>query len=254
MRVLISGGTGTLGHVLVPKLLIQGDTPVVFSRDEYKQSLMQSRFPQCEFVLGDVRDPIRLSTAIQGVDAIIHAAALKRIEVGEKHPSEFIETNVLGSRNVADAAKLFEIPAVLVSSDKAVYPINTYGVTKALAERVFLANGLGVVRYGNVLGSRGSLLEIIDRCVLEGAPIPITDPRMTRFWWTVEDAADFVIDHMLDPGLWIPALTGRAVVDIIKERAPGATTYEIGIQPGEKMHEWLETLEENPDAKSSEGL
>ncbi len=253
MRVLITGGTGTLGHVLTPLLLRADHTPVIYSRDEYKQSLMQKEFPDAEYILGDVRDPVRLTTAIQDVDAVIHAAALKRIEVGERYPSEFIETNVIGSRNVAELAKVFEIPAILVSSDKAVYPINTYGITKALAEKVFLANGLGVVRYGNVLGSRGSLLEIIDQRVAEGKPIPITDPRMTRFWWSVDDAAEFVIDHMLDAGLWIPALTGRPIVDIIKERAPQASTYEIGIQPGEKLHEWLETTEDNPDAKPSGG-
>ena len=250
MRVLITGGTGSLGHALVPKL----EEPVVFSRDEYKQSQMQKEFPITEFILGDVRDASRVFDAVQDVGVIIHAAALKRIEVGEKYPREFIETNVIGSANVAQVAKDLDIPAILVSSDKGVYPINTYGMTKALAEKVFLSSGLGVVRYGNVLGSRGSLLEIIDQCAPEGKPIPIPDPRMTRFWWTVENAADFVIEHMLEPGLHIPPLQGRSVLDIINSVAPDYPTVEIGIQPGEKLHEWLETLEENPEARKSDGL
>ena len=264
MRVLITGGTGTLGHAIVPKLFnampslppnrgyyLNSVTPVIFSRDEYKQSQMQREFPDAEYILGDVRDPSRVFEAAKDCGAIIHAAALKRIEVGEKYPSEFIETNVLGSKHVAQVAHDLDIPSILVSSDKAVYPINTYGMTKALAEKLFLSNGLGVVRYGNVLGSRGSLLEVIDKCVEEGKPIPITDPRMTRFWWRVEDAADFVIKHMLEPGLHIPDLKGRKVVDIIAERVPGHPTVEVGIQAGEKMHEWLETTEENWEARSS---
>ena len=250
MRVLITGGTGSLGQALVPKL----EEPVVFSRDEYKQSQMQKEFPDADYILGDVRDPSRVFEAAKDCDVIIHAAALKRIEVGEKYPREFIETNVIGSANVAQVAKDLDIPAILVSSDKGVYPINTYGMTKALAEKVFLSSGLGVVRYGNVLGSRGSLLEIIDQCVSEGRPIPITDPRMTRFWWTVENAADFVIEHMLEPGLHIPPLQGRSVLDIINSVAPDYPTVEIGVPPWEKLAEVLQTREENPEARSSAGI
>ena len=251
-RVLITGGTGTLGHVLVPKLLDRGDLPVVFSRDEYKQNLMSTQYPTVEFVLGDVRSYDSVYDATSGVQAVIHAAALKRIEIGERQPWEFIQTNVLGSRHVVAAVQNRGIKsAILVSSDKAVYPINTYGITKALAEKLFLGAGYSVVRYGNVLGSRGSLLEIVDQCLEEGRPIPITDHRMTRFFWTVEEAADFVLEHLYTSGLHIPDLQGRRIVDLIQETAPGYPTKEIGVGPGEKLHEWLETEEENPDALPS---
>ena len=251
MRVLITGGTGTLGHALVPKLLDQGDTPIIFSRDEYKQSIMHRKFPKALFALGDVRDPAGIREVAKRSDAIIHAAALKQISAGEEFPEQFIQTNVLGSQHVANAALDFGIPAVLTSSDKAVYPINVYGMTKALAEKLFLKAGLSVVRYGNILGSRGSLLEVIDRCVAEGVPIPITDRKMTRFWWAVEEAADFVLASLATPGLHIPDLKGRSVVDIIKERAPGHLTVVIGASAGEKMHERLQTTEEDPSSRSS---
>ncbi len=253
-RVLITGGTGTLGHALVPKLLARGDTPIIFSRDEYKQSVMKGEFPDAEFILGDVREQVRVALAINvEADAVIHAAALKQINTGERCPGEFIRTNVMGSHHVAAAAATKGIPAVLVSSDKAVYPINVYGMTKALAEKLFLAMDLSVVRYGNILGSRGSLLEVIDRCVADGKPIPVTDPAMTRFWWTVDEAADFVIDNLGNPGLHIPALQSRSVMDIIRDRAPNHPTTVVGIGPGEKLHEWLETVEDNPGARSSQG-
>jgi len=252
MRVLITGGTGTLGHALTSKLLLGSNTPVIFSRDEYKQSQQRQAFPDAEFMLGDVRDSVRVLAAVSSVDAVIHAAALKQVDTGEQNPSEFIETNVTGSRNVSDAAYDCSAPAVLTSSDKAVYPINVYGLTKALAERLFLSAGLSVVRYGNVLGSRGSLLDIIDKCVLEDIPIPVTHPNMTRFWWTVEEAADFVLEHLFNPGLHVPNLQGRSVLEIIDERAPGHPIEIAGTRLGEKMHEWLQTVEENPEAKSSE--
>jgi UDP-N-acetylglucosamine 4,6-dehydratase len=251
-RVLVTGGTGTLGHALIPKLLDRGDLPVVFSRDEYKQNLMSTQYPMVEFVLGDVRSYDSVYDATSGIQAVIHAAALKRIEIGERQPWEFIQTNVLGSRHVVASARNRGImSAVLVSSDKAVYPINTYGVTKALAEKLFLGAGYSAVRYGNVLGSRGSLLEIVDRCREEDRPIPITDPRMTRFFWTVEEAADFVLEHMDTPGLHIPDLQGKRIVDLIQEAAPDHPMQEVGVGPGEKLHEWLETEEENPDALPS---
>ena len=259
MRVLVTGGTGSLGHALIPKLLSLGHTPVIFSRDEYKQSLMKAEYPDVRFILGDVRHRDHVFEVVRGIraDSIIHAAALKQISRGEESVQEFVSTNYVGSTHVAAAARTYGRPAVLISSDKAVYPINVYGMSKALAEKFFLTMGLSVVRYGNVLGSRGSILEVVDRCMEGSIPIPITDTRMTRFWWTMDEAADFVIKHMLESGLHIPKLKGRLVVDVIgehlKEKWPGRD-YEfetIGIQAGEKMHERMETLEENPESKAS---
>lgn len=246
MKALVTGGTGTIGHALVPLLLARGYEVIVFSRDELKQSQMRKEFPTVCYILGDVRDYDRLREVLPGVQRVIHAAALKRVD-NTTDPLEVIKTNVMGSSNVARACRETGVPeALFTSSDKAAYPINLYGMTKALAEKVFLHYGYTVVRYGNVLGSRGSLLQEIEECRREGRPIPVTDRRMTRFWWTPEEAASWILSVPPVGRLFVPVMKSRPVLDLITEAAHGHPTIDVGLRPGwEKLHEWLMTIEES---------
>ena len=253
--VLITGGTGSLGNALISRLLQNSKVRriVIFSRDELKQHEMRAKFnndDRLRWFLGDIRDLSRLTLAFHAVDYVIHAAALKQVDTGEYNPMEFIKTNVLGSQNVIEASIQSGIKRVVaLSTDKASSPINLYGATKLTADKLFIAaNNYGasygtsfsVVRYGNVMGSRGSVIPFFRKLAEAGKPLPITDKRMTRFWISIEDAVDFVLDsfELMNGGeLYVPRIPSMKLVDLAAAVAPNSTLEEIGIRPGEKLHE-----------------
>ena len=253
--VLITGGTGSLGKSLIEYLL--NETKVrriaVFSRDELKQHQLRHHFqdnPRLRWFLGDVRDLERLKRALHKVDYVIHTAALKQVDTGEYNPMEFIKTNVLGSQNVIEAAIETGVKKVVaLSTDKASSPINLYGATKLTADKLFVAannyshaygTAFSVVRYGNVMGSRGSVIPFFQDLASQGKPLPITDLRMTRFWISIESAVKFVIDslEMMTGGeLYVPKIPSMKIVDLAQAVSPEAKLVEIGMRPGEKLHE-----------------
>jgi UDP-N-acetylglucosamine 4,6-dehydratase len=225
----------------------------IFSRDELKQHDLRNHFgsdPRLRWFLGDVRDIDRLRRAMHGVDFVIHAAALKQVDTGEYNPMEFIKTNVLGSQNVIDAAIDCGVKRVIaLSTDKASSPINLYGATKLTADKLFVAaNNYGykygtsfsVVRYGNVMGSRGSVIPFFQNLAKQGRPLPITDLRMTRFWISIFEAVEFVIDslEMMTGGeLYVPQIPSMKITDLAHAVSSESKLEEIGMRPGEKLHE-----------------
>lgn len=253
MKLFLSGGTGTLGHELTEQL---GDIDrlVIFSRDEFKQSEMRKQYPEggergVRYMLGDVRNESRLIQAMQGCDYVIHAAAMKQVPACEYNPQEAIATNVIGSMNVINACNKAGIKrCIVVSTDKACEPTTHYGSTKLCAEKTAIAaNNIGrcrfsVVRYGNVIGSRASVIPLWRQQVAEGRPITMTNRHMTRFWITIQEAARFVLNALGDMQggeIFVPKMTSRTMEDLAWEIAPEAKIQEIGIRPGEKMHECL---------------
>lgn len=252
--VLVTGGTGSFGKHLIQDLL---STPVrrivIFSRDELKQWQLREDLPQDErirFFIGDIRDEDRLITAFHNVDIVVHAAALKQVDTGEYNPMEFVNTNIVGSSNVISAAiKTGVSKVVALSTDKASSPINLYGATKLTADKLFTAANnysqaygtqFSVVRYGNVMGSRGSVIPLFLKLAKEGKRIPITDKRMTRFWISIKQATKFVLEsiEMMNGGeLYVPKIPSMRIVDLAKTIAPNSEIIEIGIRPGEKLHE-----------------
>lgn len=268
--VLITGGTGTFGRAFVARLLAIPEIAkiIIFSRDELKQSQVQGMYPnekRLRYFIGDVRDVERLKCAFEGVDIVVHAAALKQVPATEYNPFEAVKTNILGSQNVVDAALAAGVAKVLlVSSDKAVEPVNLYGATKLSAEKLFVAANVyvkekspsifSVVRYGNVIGSRGSLVELIDRLRSTGH-IPLTDVRMTRFWIRIETVTDIVLEclSIMHGGeVFIPKMKNMSVAGVIKLLAPECKIDDIGIRPGEKLHETMITEYEALRAKELE--
>jgi len=253
--VLITGGTGSFGKAFVSDLLKHHDPKkvIVFSRDELKQFDMKNQFrddSRIRFFIGDIRDKDRLMRAFTSVDLIIHAAALKQVDTGEYNPREFILTNIIGSQNVVDAAIDSGVSKVIaLSTDKASSPINLYGATKLTADKLFTAANVyssnsntifSVVRYGNVMGSRGSIVPMFKELAAKGEKIPITDKRMTRFWITLEQAVKFVQDtfsEMNGGELFVPRIPSMKIIDLVSAVAPDSETIEIGIRPGEKLHE-----------------
>lgn len=253
--ILITGGTGSFGYAFVSYLL-EFHNPkklIIFSRDELKQFEMKNRFqndPRLRFFLGDIRDKDRLKMAFVNVDFIIHAAALKQVDTGEYNPREFILTNIMGSQNVVEAAIECGVRKVVaLSTDKASSPINLYGATKLTADKLFTAANIygvhsntifSVVRYGNVMGSRGSIIPKFKELALNGDFIPITDIRMTRFWISLVQAVEFVVEALIEMRggeLFVPRIPSMKIIDLIRAVAPTSKIKEIGIRPGEKLHE-----------------
>jgi UDP-N-acetylglucosamine 4,6-dehydratase len=253
--VLITGGTGSLGKSLIEYLLQETSARriAIFSRDELKQQHLRQQFhndSRLRWFLGDVRDLDRLKRAFHGVDFVVHAAALKQVDTGEYNPMEFIKTNVLGSQNVIDASIEAGVKRVIaLSTDKASSPINLYGATKLTADKLFVAANnysvtygttFSVVRYGNVMGSRGSVIPFFQDCVTKGISIPITDFRMTRFWISIESAIKFIIESleiMTGGELYVPKIPSMKIIDLARAVAPNSKLDEIGMRPGEKLHE-----------------
>lgn len=259
--VLITGGTGTFGTAMTKHLLEKtGANVIVFSRDEYKQSQMAHQFRNhsgLKFFLGDVRQSERLRRAFNNADIVIHAAALKQVPALEYNPTEAIETNIIGTKNVIDAAIDRGVKKVLlISTDKAVQPVNLYGASKMCAERLSVAANayrgksgktqISVVRYGNVIGSRGSLIELIEKRRASGK-LPLTDKRMTRFWLHLEDVVVLVTDILgiMEGGeIFVPKVNSLKVEDVMRVVAPECDIEVIGMRPGEKLHEVLITEHE----------
>ncbi|CAN5918999.1 UDP-N-acetylglucosamine 4,6-dehydratase (inverting) [soil metagenome] len=251
--VLITGGTGSFGKLFVKTALQRLDLKklVVFSRDELKQYEMQQTLssPKLRYFIGDVRDPQRIRRALDGIDVVVHAAALKQVPACEYNPFEAIKTNVIGAENVINEAIDRGVQRVLaLSTDKAANPINLYGATKLCADKLFVAGNayvgrhatrFSVVRYGNVVGSRGSVIPFFLQRRASGV-LPITDPRMTRFWITLQQGVDFVInsiENMYGGEIFVPKIPSMNIMDLAKAIAPECKTEVVGIRPGEKLHE-----------------
>ena len=261
--VLITGGSGSLGKAMVRYLLEETQVRriAIYSRDELKQFHMKSEFKddsRLRWFIGDIRDKDRLVRAMHGVDFVVHAAALKQVDTGEYNPMEFIKTNVLGSQNVIEASIDAGVSKVVaLSTDKASSPVNLYGATKLTADKLFVAANnysqsygtkFAVVRYGNVMGSRGSVIPFFQNLAKEGKPLPITDKRMTRFWISLEDAVKFVLDSfeiMQGGELYVPRIPSMKILDLANAISPNSELVEIGIRPGEKLHEEMISAEDS---------
>jgi UDP-N-acetylglucosamine 4,6-dehydratase len=257
--VIVTGGTGSFGKKFTEMILKYPIKKlIVFSRDELKQYEMQQQLTdeRLRFFIGDVRDYERMHRAFEGVDIVIHAAALKQVPTAEYNPFEAIKTNVLGAKNVIDAAIDRNIPKTMaLSTDKAVNPINLYGATKLCAERLFVDGNtyagaknirFSAVRYGNVVGSRGSAIPLFKK-QMETGTLTITDDRMTRFWITLEQGVNFVInsiEQMHGGEIFVPKIPSMKMTDVAKTMAPKCKIKIIGIRPGEKLHEALMTDDE----------
>ena len=259
--VMVTGGTGSFGRAFVAEVLRRWpsiERLVVYSRDELKQFEMaqafgEDRYPAMRYFIGDVRDRDRLMRAMEGVDIVVHAAALKHVPVCEYNPFEAIKTNVLGAQNVIDCAMDRGVTRVVaLSTDKAAAPINLYGATKLCADKLFIAANnykgsrdlrLSVVRYGNVMGSRGSVIPFF-LSKRDAGELPITDVRMTRFNITLDGGVELVLRALGDMRggeLYVPKIPSYRITDVAEAVAPGATHRIVGIRPGEKLHEDLIT-------------
>ncbi|MNQ73712.1 UDP-N-acetylglucosamine 4,6-dehydratase [compost metagenome] len=253
--ILITGGTGSFGKKFIETVLSLY-TPsrlIVYSRDELKQFEMQQRFnhPCMRYFIGDVRDAERLNMAMHGVDFVVHAAALKQVPAAEYNPMECIKTNVGGAENVIKAALNNGVEKVIaLSTDKAANPVNLYGATKLCSDKLFVAANnmagrhptiFSVVRYGNVVGSRGSVVPFFDRLIKEGASrLPITHGEMTRFWLTLQQGVEFVLTNfvrMKGGEVFVPKIPSVRITDLASAMAPELPQEIIGIRPGEKLHE-----------------
>lgn len=252
--ILVTGGTGSFGKKFISKVLEHDVKKViVFSRDELKQYEMAQEYtdPRIRFFIGDVRDKDRLYRAFDGVDIVIHAAALKHVGACEYNPFEAVKTNIHGAQNIIEAAIDRGVEKVIaLSTDKAASPINLYGATKLASDKLFVAGNsyagnkvtrFSVVRYGNVVGSRGSVVPFFKKLRAQGEiQLPITDERMTRFWITLEQGVQFVIDNlqrMKGGEIFIPKIPSMKVVDLAEAIAPECEIKIVGIRPGEKLHE-----------------
>ncbi len=253
--ILITGGTGSFGKQFTRTLLTRYKPKkiIIYSRDELKQYEMAQKYNDTcmRYFIGDVRDLERLKKAMNGVDYVVHAAALKHVPIAEYNPMECIKTNVMGAQNVIDAAIAAGVKKLIaLSTDKAASPINLYGASKLASDKLFVAaNNLtgeqeiqfSVVRYGNVLGSRGSVVPFFKKLIEEGAKeLPITDERMTRFWITLQEGVDFVIknfERMQGGEIFVPKIPSMKVTDMAKALAPHLPQKIVGLRPGEKLHE-----------------
>ena len=264
--VLITGGTGSFGKAFLADLLEKHNPQrvVIYSRDELKQYEIRQRLATVDqdrirFFLGDIRDLERLSMAMRGVDYVVHAAALKQVDTAEYNPMEFVKTNILGSENVIQAAIANHVKKVVaLSTDKASSPVNLYGATKLTADKLFISSNhyaeaggtrFAVVRYGNVMGSRGSVIPFFRDKAARGERLPVTDRRMTRFWITLQQAVQFVVDSFDDMNggeLYVPRIPSMKIIDLAHAIAPDAELVEIGVRPGEKMHEEMIAVADAP--------
>jgi UDP-N-acetylglucosamine 4,6-dehydratase/5-epimerase len=260
--ILVTGGTGSFGKTFIRYALDNLDPHrlIVFSRDELKQYEARQLFqddPRLRWFIGDIRDERRLLRAMHGVDYVIHAAALKQVDTAEYNPFEFVKTNVMGSQNVIEAAiDTGAKKVVALSTDKASSPINLYGATKLTADKLFISGNhyaaayetrFSVVRYGNVMGSRGSVIPFFRKLAEAGEALPITDLRCTRFFITLPQAVQFVVDSFDQMGggeLYVPRIPSMKIVDLAKAIAPDATLKDVGLRPGEKLHEEMISPEE----------
>ena len=260
--ILVTGGTGSFGKAFIKELLDMHDPRrvVIFSRDELKQYECRQLFDddkRLRWFIGDIRDQHRLNRAMHGVDYVVHAAALKQVDTAEYNPWEFVQTNIVGSQNVIEACIDAGVKRVIaLSTDKASSPINLYGATKLTADKLFITGNhyaaayptrFAVVRYGNVMGSRGSVIPFFRKLGEAGESLPITDLRMTRFFITLPQAVKFVIDsfEMMHGGeLYVPRIPSMKITDLAQAIAPGAAMHNMGLRPGEKLHEEMISAEE----------
>ena len=254
-NILITGGTGSFGKQFVHTILkkYKPNKIIIYSRDELKQFEMAQQYNhKCmRYFIGDVRDLPRLEKALNGIDFVVHAAALKHVPIAEYNPMECIKTNVMGAQNVIDACITNNVShTIALSTDKAASPANLYGASKLLSDKLFVAaNNLtgtqdiqfSVVRYGNVLGSRGSVIPFFEKLISEGATaLPITEPNMTRFWITLQEGVDFVLKNfqrMKGGEIFVPKIPSMKMTELAKAIAPNLKQNIIGIRPGEKLHE-----------------
>ena len=263
--ILITGGTGSFGKCFTKYALTHYNPKkiIIYSRDEFKQYLMQNEFKEYEskmrYFIGDVRDKDRLKRAFEGVDYVIHAAALKQVPACEYNPNEAIKTNINGAQNVIDAALDSNVKKVVaLSTDKAVNPVNLYGGTKLVSDKLFVAANayagnkdisFSIVRYGNVAGSRGSIIPLFNNIIKNGGTeLPITDFRMTRFWISLTEGVELVIKALKEAKggeTFISKIPSFKVTDLAEAMLPGCTKKEIGIRPGEKLHEIMVTPEDS---------
>lgn len=259
--VLITGGTGSFGKKFIESILSRYSGVkkiIIFSRDELKQSIIKQKYPDCDypqlrFFIGDVRDRDRLTQACEGVDVVIHAAAIKQVDTAEYNPTECIRTNIDGAENVIHAALACGVHDVIaLSTDKACAPINLYGATKLASDKLFAAANnirgskdirFSVVRYGNVMGSRGSVIPFFLNKKSEGV-LPITHKEMTRFNISLQDGVNlvmFALGHHLGGEIFVPKIPSYRILDIAEAIAPECDTKDVGIRPGEKLHEEMIT-------------
>jgi UDP-N-acetylglucosamine 4,6-dehydratase/5-epimerase len=270
--VLVTGGTGSFGKKFIDIMLKEYNPAklIVFSRDELKQHDMRASgfdHPSLRYFIGDVRDLPRLRRAFEGVDVVVHTAALKQVPACEYNPMEAIKTNILGSSNVIDAALDAGVNKVLaLSTDKAVSPVNLYGATKLAAEKLFVQSNyyggskettMSCTRYGNVVGSRGSVVPVFIKQRNNGGHITITDERMTRFWISLEQGARFVIrciEQMHGGEVFVPKIASMSIKDLASVVAPNAQINITGIRPGEKLHELLISEDEARNAVETDDM
>jgi UDP-N-acetylglucosamine 4,6-dehydratase (inverting) len=260
--ILVTGGTGSFGKAFIQEVLDNHDPRriVIYSRDELKQYECRQMFKddkRLRWFIGDIRDLHRLNRAMHGVDYVVHAAALKQVDTAEYNPWEFVQTNVIGSQNVIEACIDSGVKKVVaLSTDKASSPINLYGATKLTADKLFITGNhyaaayptrFCVVRYGNVMGSRGSVIPFFRKLGESGESLPITDLRMTRFFITLPQAVKFVVDsfEMMHGGeLYVPRIPSMKITDLAQAVVPGAAMHNSGLRPGEKLHEEMISAEE----------
>jgi UDP-N-acetylglucosamine 4,6-dehydratase len=268
--ILVTGGTGSFGKHFCTVMVERYHPRAIriYSRDELKQHEMRQRFGEeyLRYFIGDVRDADRLKRAMEGVDIVVHAAALKQVPACEYNPFEAVKTNIHGANNIIDAAINTGVKKVIaLSTDKAVNPVNLYGATKLCAEKIFVQGNsysgsrgtrFNCVRYGNVIGSRGSVVPLFKEQKIAGK-ITITDKRMTRFWLTLDQAVDLVIKafcHMQGGEIFVPKIPSMKVIDLAKAIAPECEVEVVGIRPGEKLHEFLITEEDGRNTVAYNGM
>lgn len=253
-RILITGGAGFLSRGILRQAQLENWNAefIVYSRDELKQDQCRRKFPKIKYILGDIRDTDRLTVAAIGCDTIIHAGAIKYVDTSEYNVNECISVNVSGSQSVVKAARLSGVSTcIAISTDKAVEPLNTYGLTKALMERVWLEASrqhpdikFNLTRYGNVIGSTGSVVPLFKRMAAEKGEVTVTDPTMTRYWLSIEEAVTLVINAYNCSAVGvtiIPNARAMRLLDLVKAVAPDATVRIVGLRPGEKLNEKLLT-------------